>query len=243
MDIISRNFFRLLRAGVFRRQEPVEAMSASKWRKLWQLTKLHGVEAETWEGVKVLQGQFFMRLTDDLWAEWELSAQEGRTRRYEIPQLMSRRLVKKLEKMETDDGKDSPMPARICRVLRSSAVLAQCLLTADRWVRQLLLLGQTLQREGISIDRSMLEDGADRLGIARMLQLECQMLVTLLEFDKERIPLELPDDSRNERIVDEIVTAMMWQTKPWARYMKYYPTESIATLFASFIQSLINIEE
>jgi hypothetical protein len=38
-------------------------------------------------------------------------------------------------------------------------------------------------------------------------------------------------------------SAMFWQARHSARYMKYYPSESMATFFTSLAQSLTNIEE
>lgn len=74
MDIISRNFFRLLRAGVFGTQEHIEPMSAWKWRQVNRLARVHQVEALVFDGAECCGSQFFMQLPDDLKQQWQKDA-------------------------------------------------------------------------------------------------------------------------------------------------------------------------
>lgn len=66
MDIIRRNFFRLLRAGVFGNEEQIEPMSAWKWRQLYELAERLKLTTMAFDGVQQCKGQFFMQLPDDL---------------------------------------------------------------------------------------------------------------------------------------------------------------------------------
>ena len=43
MNIIQRNFYRLIRNGLFGHQENIEPMSVFKWNKLFQLAVMHEV--------------------------------------------------------------------------------------------------------------------------------------------------------------------------------------------------------
>ncbi len=52
MDVVQRNFFRLLRSGTFGGHEPVEPMSAYKWNRLYQMALMHGVAALTADGIE-----------------------------------------------------------------------------------------------------------------------------------------------------------------------------------------------
>ena len=74
MDVITRNFFRLLRAGVFDQQEQIEPMSAWKWRQTFRMATAHHVEALLHDGIDVCSGQFFLQLPDDLAADWQEAA-------------------------------------------------------------------------------------------------------------------------------------------------------------------------
>lgn len=263
MDITTRNLFRLLRAGVLGTQEAVEPMSAWKWGRAYHLAMVHGVEAEAWAGIRQLEGQFFMRLTDRQRKQWEKSVLDApKAAETELPP----RVEKKLRRM----GEDIPQTAYATfNVLRSLVVLSQSLLTADRWVRQLLSLGVLLSGDKLRVDREQLEKWAGQLGMERMLQLEGVLLTHLLGISEERLPFRLTlDEEQRLQMVEEIVatidatthqwqfsqgsnifvhnsssSAMYWQARHSVRYLKYHPTASISSFFTSFVQSLTNIEE
>ena len=71
MDITTRNFYRLLRAGAFDTQEQIEPISAWKWKRIYQLSLLHGVSALMYDGLTKCSDQFFLQLPDGLRDEWE----------------------------------------------------------------------------------------------------------------------------------------------------------------------------
>ena len=283
MDIITRNMFRLLRAGVLGRDERVEPMSAWKWSKAYSLTMVHGVEAEAWAGVRRLSGQFFMQLPSALCRQWEQSAATA-TPAPRTP--LPRRLAERLDRIEdhalnsrefavSSRGFAVPVPRTTMSVLRSMVVLSQSLLTADRWVRQLLSIATLLSPAAVPprIDRELLQEWVEELGMERMAQLECALLETLMHIDPERLPLlcppsEGPGDAERIREVEETVAtieatthqwhysqgsnifvhnsdsaAMYWQARHSVRYLKYHPKQSISSFLSSFVKSLTNIEE
>jgi len=71
MDIISRNFFRLVRSGVFAEKEQIEPMSAWKWRRAYQYAMMHGLCALMYDGLKNCEDQFFLQLPEDLKEQWQ----------------------------------------------------------------------------------------------------------------------------------------------------------------------------
>lgn len=70
MDIVSRNFFRLLRSGVFGETELIEPMSAYKWRRVYQYSLMHNLTALIDDGTKKCKEQFFLQLPEDLKDTW-----------------------------------------------------------------------------------------------------------------------------------------------------------------------------
>jgi hypothetical protein len=76
MDIIQRNFLRLLRVGAFGEEEQIEPMSAWKWRRLFQYALVHHVSALIYDGIQKCKDQFFMSLPDNLEEEWRRSTCE-----------------------------------------------------------------------------------------------------------------------------------------------------------------------
>ncbi len=77
MNIAQRNFFRLLRTGVFGQSEQIEPLSAWKWRRLLAWARALHTVSLAHDGIEACQDQFFMRMPDDLASEWrEATLQE-----------------------------------------------------------------------------------------------------------------------------------------------------------------------
>ena len=52
MDIITRNFFSLLRSGALNEYETIEPMSEFKWKRLEQMVVAQHVEGSAWKGIR-----------------------------------------------------------------------------------------------------------------------------------------------------------------------------------------------
>jgi len=76
MDVVERNFFRLLRSGTFGDKEQVEPMSEWKWQRVYQLSLMHGVAALVWDGVVKHHDDFFMQLSNKQADEWQHKVNE-----------------------------------------------------------------------------------------------------------------------------------------------------------------------
>lgn len=76
MDVVQRNFFRLLRSGTFGSDEAVEPMSAWKWSYLHQLSLMHGVAALVYDGIQNHRNEFFMQLPAAQTSIWEKTARD-----------------------------------------------------------------------------------------------------------------------------------------------------------------------
>lgn len=55
MDIVRRNFFRLLRSGAFNEYETLEPMSAYKWRSLFNSIKIQDIVPVFIKGIRNYQ--------------------------------------------------------------------------------------------------------------------------------------------------------------------------------------------
>ena len=76
MNVIQRNFLKLLAAGTFGSDEPLEPMSPYKWRLLFQLSLMHGVAALVYDGITIRKDDFNLCLPSDLRASWAKTVTE-----------------------------------------------------------------------------------------------------------------------------------------------------------------------
>lgn len=91
MDVTTRNLLRLLRAGVFGKQEQLEPLSASKWNRLYQLSVMHGITALVSDGLQVCSGQFFLQMPQSQLDRWQQSVkaveQQGQRLNLQLSEL------------------------------------------------------------------------------------------------------------------------------------------------------------
>lgn len=79
MDIIQRNFLKLLKCGAFGQREQLEPMSAWKWKRLYQLSQMHDVTPWVYEGILTSRDDFFLQIRPELMTQWKESAIEADT--------------------------------------------------------------------------------------------------------------------------------------------------------------------
>lgn len=70
MDIIERNFMKLLRSGTFGDNTALEPMSHWKWRRLYQMSLMHGVSALVFDGISSRREDVKLNLPNDLAEQW-----------------------------------------------------------------------------------------------------------------------------------------------------------------------------
>lgn len=76
MDVIQRNFFRLLRSGTFGDNEAIEPMSASKWNRLYNISLMHGVAALVYDGIVNRKNDFFLQIPPQQTAKWNKTVED-----------------------------------------------------------------------------------------------------------------------------------------------------------------------
>lgn len=76
LDVIQRNFLRLLRCATFGEREPIEPMSLWKWQRLYNMSLLHGVTGLIYDGIKTCSNDFFLQQTDEQVEVWQRAAKD-----------------------------------------------------------------------------------------------------------------------------------------------------------------------
>lgn len=111
MDIIARNFFRLLRAGVFDEEVEIEPMSAWKWRRAYQYSIMHELPALLYEGIEKCRDQFFLQIPADLDSTWkettEKMASENLKKSAALPEIYTILNQQQLRPILMSEAKDA----------------------------------------------------------------------------------------------------------------------------------------
>ena len=266
MDIIQRNFLRLLQCGAFGQREQIEPMSAWKWNRLYQLSQMHDVTPWVYDGIKQCADDFFLKIRAEQMQRWQQSAAEADIY---IPQEEEQRLTnpllnRKLQQLIKQEC-SSPTLDLLLNIIR----LARHFLTQGINMRHLVELGIYLRTTKDQIDYDQLTKWIKKLHMSKIVQLEASLLMYFFNFKPEEIPFTKPTTTKSmTHIVEDILNtsceqaaewyftqgksvfvstnnsrAMIWHVRHSAKYMNYYPSEAITNFFANFAHSLSHIEE
>lgn len=209
MNIIQRNFFRLIRCGEFKKQEQIEPMSVSKWNKVYQLALMHQVIPSVYAGIQQCRDQFFLHLSDKQIKEWEKAYIEAcRTNKQEeenellrADHLTNPLLNKKLQAILDDENSDIATRQLLLIVIH----IARHILNEGVPVYNLVELGKYLSSEGHHVDFQTLNQWLKSLGFNPMAQLEGALLIQMFGFSKDEIPFMVSEpDKRVERVAQEL---------------------------------------
>ena len=270
MNILQRNFFRLLKCGVYGTAETLEPMSAHKWNKLYQMAQLHNVQPFVYHGLCKCRDQFFLQLSPQQWHQWEVatfkqqqdSDEEELLRPYKLTNPLLNRHLQEILDDEQSDINTRRMLIQIIRIARH-------ILNEGLPLRLVIDLGVNLRDNTEKVNYEMLNDWLARLRFQQMAQLEAALLIELFGFKADDIPFAGGDvDNKANLVARELAeytsrpeefyfsqspdsifvhaqggSALVSRVKRSARYMRFIPSEALTNFFASFAHSLTHIEE
>ena len=209
MNIIQRNFFRLIRCGEFKKQEQIEPMSVSKWNKVYQLALMHQVILSVYAGIEQCKDQFFLHLTEKQMKDWEkanmeatqTNKQEEESELLRADHLTNPLLNKKLQAILDDEKSDIATRKLLLIIIH----ITRHILNEGVPVYNLVQLGKYLTAEGHRVDFLTLNQWLKKLGFTPMAQLEGALLIQMFGFSKEEIPFLVEEpDKRVEQIAQEL---------------------------------------
>ena len=263
MNIITRNFFSLLRSGALNEYEPIEPMSEFKWKRLEQMVHAQHVEGSAWKGIRNHQYDEMMNIPEHLiMGSLPAEAQQPQA------QLSNRILNARLQRIVSNERHAIDTNIGALDVLNIIVDNVSGMLNNGSMLSGLIRLGSYLRNKGDKVDYVKVEAWLNKLHIRRMAQLQGSMLISVFNFE----PSELPFVTRLEPAAHNLVlrsvehaandTAEEWHFRQSRsgfvtnnstllrrnlrrslRYITYAPIETISNYFSSFARSLHEIEE
>lgn len=270
MNIIQRNFFRLIKCGVYGTAEELEPMSIHKWNKLYQMGQLHNVQPFVYQGLLKCKDQFNLKLQQQQWDQWEkatfMQMQDGDDEELLRPYKLTNPIInRQLQSILDDEQSDINTRRMLIQIIR----IARHILNEGLPLRLLIDLGVNLRDNTEKVDYETLNDWLTRMRFTQMAQLESALLVELFGFKPDDIPFAGGDiDSKANIVAKELAeytnrpqdfyfsqspdsifvhasggSALLSHIRRSARYMRFIPSEALTNFFASFAHSLTHIEE
>ena len=166
MNIINRNFFRILRAGALDENEPLEPMSEFKWNRLFQMIKSQNVSAIALEGIQARRDDENNNIPSELVAELQASVYEApktktqHAHSFEVPSLSNPILDHKLKKIFNNERHSIDTNIDSLRLLGIIIDNVQTILNKGMSLGGVLELGKFLRTMGDKVDFTAVKEAA-----------------------------------------------------------------------------------
>ena len=260
MNIITRNFFRLLRSGALNEYEPMEPMSAFKWRRLDQMVHAQHVERAALKGIKNHQFDEMMNIPEDL-----ANQTPDNSAHQEEPRLSNHYLNFRLSRIENAERHAIDTNVDALNVLKIIVGNVSSMLNHGTMLSGIIELGSYLRNKGDKVDFVKLDTWLGKLQLRRMAQLQGSMLMSVFNFEQDELPFV--EAAANKLVLRSVThsasdTAEEWHFRQLSsgfvqnnsallrrnlrrslRYITYAPLETVSNFFNNFARSLQEIEE
>ena len=203
MDIIRRNFLRLLRAGAFNENEAIEPMSRFKWDIIFHVANIHDVVGVVFKGMSVNNGYADI-IPQDIIAKYREILYNNANIPYtndgndnfpllRIPDaglshMCNRFLNYRLSSIREKEPLAEDSSIETLNMLDIIVQATERAMTYGLSLATILRIGMYLRNDGDKVDYIKLEKWLRRLNILRMAQLEGSILIDVFGFEQDEIP-------------------------------------------------------
>lgn len=271
MDVIQRNFFRILSSGAFNSQSNIEPMSPFKWRRLMQMVDAQQVIPVFVKGISKHSLDEGLRLPDSIIADIKARMNDNRTLSAKVPEnvrLSSRLLNHRLKGIIHNELHSIDTSIEALDILKLIVSNSQSMLTRGMDLDGIITLGQYLRTRGDKVDFVKLDAWLSSLMLHPMSELQGNILISVFGFDEDELPFVTKYDQKAYKLTLRSVsdlakdTAQEWHFKQNSagfvrnngavlrrnlrrslRYVGYAPLETVSNFANNFVRSLSEIEE
>lgn len=202
MNIIKRNFLRLLRLGAFGENEVIEPMSKFKWEVIFHIANIHNVVGVIFEGIAknkeneaLIPQDIILKYKKILDEEgYGIKAQTtGARPSVQLPDaglshMCNGFLNARLKRIRENEPQSADASVETLNMLDIIVQATECTMTYGLSFATILRIGIYLRVDGDKIDFVKLENWLRKLNLTRMAQLEGSILIDIFGFEMDEIP-------------------------------------------------------
>lgn len=202
MNIIKRNFLRLLRLGAFGENEVIEPMSKFKWEVIFHIANIHNVVGVIFDGIAknkeneaLIPQDIILKYKKILDEEgYGIKAQTTGSRpSVQLPDaglshMCNGFLNARLKRIRENEPQSTDASVETLNMLDIIVQATECTMTYGLSFATILRIGIYLRVDGDKIDFVKLENWVRKLNLTRMAQLEGSILIDIFGFEMDEIP-------------------------------------------------------
>lgn len=202
MNIIKRNFLRLLRLGAFGENEVIEPMSKFKWEVIFHIANIHNVVGLIFDGIaknkenealipqdiilkykKILDEEGYGIKAQATWSRPSVQLPDAG-----LSHMCNGFLNARLKRIRENEPQSADASVETLNMLDIIVQATECTMTYGLSFATILRIGIYLRVDGDKIDFVKLENWLRKLNLTRMAQLEGSILIDIFGFEMDEIP-------------------------------------------------------
>ena len=222
MDIIQRNFFKLIRSGAFNDKSTIEAMSSFKWRRLYEIVMFQNVLDYFVRGVNNNANDKNLnlpaKLIDEIQAKLDLQDEKQSSRQEDDKiigddaDLSNKWLNKRYHKIIYNEMHSIDTSTETLRMLQLIVFNTNAMLNRGINLDAIIRLGQFLRNKGDKVDFLKLEKWLSALHLQRMAQLQGSILIAVFGFEKDEIDFVKKEEPVAYKLTIKIISNLVKDT-------------------------------
>ena len=222
MDIIQRNFFKLIRSGAFNDKSTIEAMSSFKWRRLYEIVMFQNVLDYFVRGVNNNANDKNLnlpaKLIDEIQAKLDLQDEKQSSRQEDDKiigddaELSNKWLNKRYHKIIYNEMHSIDTSTETLRMLQLIVFNTNAMLNRGINLDAIIRLGQFLRNKGDKVDFLKLEKWLSAPHLQRMAQLQGSILIAVFGFEKDEIDFVKKEEPVAYKLTIKIISNLVKDT-------------------------------
>lgn len=202
MNIIKRNFLRLLRLGAFGENEVIEPMSKFKWEVIFHIANIHNVVGVIFDGIAKNKENEALIPQDIILKYKKILDEEGYGIKSQatgsrpsvqlpdagLSHMCNGFLNARLKRIRENEHQSADASVETLNMLDIIVQATECTMTYGLSFATILRIGIYLRVDGDKIDFVKLENWLRKLNLTRMAQLEGSILIDIFGFEMDEIP-------------------------------------------------------
>lgn len=202
MNIIKRNFLRLLRLGAFGENEVIEPMSKFKWEVIFHIANIHNVVGVIFDGIAKNKENEALIPQDIILKYKKILNEEGYGIKAQatssrpsvllpdagLSHMCNGFLNARLKRIRENEPQSADASVETLNMLDIIVQATECTMTYGLSFATILRIGIYLRVDGDKIDFVKLENWLRKLNLTRMAQLEGSILIDIFGFEMDEIP-------------------------------------------------------
>lgn len=244
LDIITRNFFRMMRSGAMNEYVEMEPMSPFKWRRLAQLIVDQNVTSVASRAVKNHQYEQVFNMPAETRQFLHDNAGKSVGSSSIRLELNNRHLNKKLQKIHTLEKHSDTYSRETLELF--DIIIANCHAILNRGTSMLLIIkmGNHIRINSANIDYTKISRWLKDMQMQRVADLAGTILIDNFAFKKEEIPFIRKTDSKAAFVMSESINNRLESNhNRGITYFEYAPLENASIILGRLKGRLDSIEE